>query len=253
MFEENMDVTPEIVQPEETTKTVDTTTDTAAATEIGSDKPTQTAEQNAQFAEMRRKEQLEKTRSQLAEIQAEKDRIAAENSRLVSTLQNYGYTGSAQEIADALEAKQREVPPEQVKTEREAQENQIETVKAQLRAEYAAKEELIKLQRVNPDIKSLDDLGEDFVAIRFSRDGLGRLIHTPETAYAEYLRQKNPPKPKADASSKEHMIPTGGSAGSTTLKEIPSDMVEFYKESFPKDTPEQLRARYNRVLKRQGE
>lgn len=219
----------------------------AAEPQASEEKPQQTAEQNAFFAEQRRKQELEATRQQLAAVSAEKDRIAKDNQRFISALQGYGYQGSAQEIADQIEASQRQVNPEVVRREREAVEAQTKAQSTIQEAERIRQEayfdrDLAEIQRINPNVKSVFDLGERFLQLRAA--GIGNL---------EAYEIVSKPKAKAAQSSKDHLITTSGGKSSGGLVEIPKSEVEMWKDSFPDDTPTKLKERYNRALKRQGE
>lgn len=176
----------------------------------------------------------------------------SENQRIFEVLKELGYKGSAQEIADQLEAISRKVEPEQVREEREQENLKFAEIEKRHKAELAVIEDLHSIQRINPAIKSLDELGDDFFETRFTVNGKGQLVHTAESAYLE-LQKKKGIKSKPDISSKEHLIPTGGSAVKGLLAEIPANEIDLYKEMFPNDSPVQLKERYNRVLKRQGE
>lgn len=191
------------------------------------------------------KTELEETHKTSAETKANLERLTA-------ALSQFGYAGSPQEIADALEAQQREVQPEQVRREREmAQAQQIaqtEAEAAKLEVENIRKEavfahDLAEIQKLNPNVQSLSELGDKFFKLRAA--GIGNL-----EAY-ELLNHK--PVVKPSAAGKDHLLTTGGGASAGGLADIPKGELTMWKDSFPDDTPAKLKERYNRSLKRQGD
>lgn len=242
MFENELDVTPEVVPPEETQ--VANPEETLPVTEEEkTEPPEQTPEENARFADQRRKQELDAVKRQLSAEKEEKERLA-------NSLSIFGYTGSAQEIADAIEAQKRSVAPEQVRAERESENRRISELEERHKADLMMLEDLHQLQRINPAIKNVNELGDEFYSLRFARDGYGKLLHTAESAYLE-IQKRKAPKPKAN--DKEHLVPTGGSASSSNLVEIPAGELAIYEDAFPNDSPAKLRERYNRVRERQGD
>jgi hypothetical protein len=173
--------------------------------------------------------------------------------RLTSVLNQLGYTGSPQEIADTLEAQRREVEPEQVRREREAEEAQE---RARQEAEAARQEansirreaiftrDLMEIQKLNPNVRSLQALGDTFFRLRAA--GVSNL-----EAYE--LISKPRQFAKQGRGGKEHLITTDGGASSGELMDIPKGELDLWRESFPGDTPARLKERYNRARKRQGE
>ncbi len=121
------------------------------------EKPVQSKEDNARFAAARRKAE-------------------SENQRLLQVLEGFGYKGSPQEIADILEAQQTQKPVEQVRAEREAQEQQT-AKEMQLQAEVEELKQYkfskliegdiaeINKAYPNANIKSVQDLGTDYLNI----------------------------------------------------------------------------------------
>lgn len=187
---------------------------------------------------------LEQTRLQNAETLEQLE-------RLTSVLSEYGYSGSPQEMADLLEAQYREVDPEEVRREREAleawQEAQLEAETARreaeaIRSEVIFSRDLAEIQQLNPNIKTLNDLGDTFFRLRAA--GISNLE-------AFDLVSKTKSRPSHEG--KEHLITTGGGTSSGGLSEIPKSELTLWKESFPEDSPAKLKERYNRAKKRQGE
>ena len=146
----------------------------------------QTRAENQQFKQMR--QQTERLQQQMAAQQAE-------NQRLMAALNGYGYQGSFAEIAERLEAENRQMTVEEY---RQQQEQDAERAKQVLQnsPEYLAmkqkaemyeqevigqmmKDDLAAINKAFPDakLKSLDGLSEDFFKL------IGQNID-PVTAYA---------------------------------------------------------------------
>lgn len=129
------------------------------------------------------------------------------------------------------------------------QANQIlETQKLQF-GKSAFDRQLAAISKINPEIQTLEDLMNMPEAEEFNHYVIDKK-YDPLDAYK--LVHQEAKKKLNTAEQKEHLIKTGGNAGSDTNVEIPSSELSFYKEMFPGETQAQLRARYNRVLKRQG-
>lgn len=140
-------------------------TEPSATEEVA--KPQQSAEENAKFAEFRRK-------AEQAEREAQK--IKAENERLLAALNQYGYEGSPQEIADLLLAQQQGITPEEARQQREAEEAarqqqaQIEQELAFYRniaIENLKTKDLNTIKAAYPEVKAskIEELGETFINI----------------------------------------------------------------------------------------
>lgn len=124
----------------------------------------QSQEENAKFAAARR------------EAEAKAKQIEAENKRLLQALNQFGYEGSASEIADLIEAQRTQKPIEQVRAEREYQEQQqIKELQTQQELEHyrslamqsMVQQGIDKINKAFPaaNIKSINDLGEQFVKL----------------------------------------------------------------------------------------
>jgi hypothetical protein len=122
-------------------------------------KPQQSAEENSKFAEIRRK------------YESENKKMKAEFDRLLDSLKGYGYEGSPQEIADALYAQNNGVSQEEAKAIREKEESalrekeelqsEIEMYKS-LAIQKLMADDLSAIQSVHPEVKDLNELGEEF-------------------------------------------------------------------------------------------
>ena len=122
-------------------------------------KPQQSAEENSKFADIRRK------------YESENRKMKAEFDRLLDSLKGYGYEGSPQEIADALYAQNNGVSQEEAKAIREKEESalrekeelqsEIEMYKS-LAIQKLMADDLAAIQKVYPEVKDLNELGEEF-------------------------------------------------------------------------------------------
>lgn len=119
-------------------------------------------EENAKFAQFRREKE---------EAIKQKSLVETENQRIMGVLKSLGYEGSPQEVADLLEAQAKKVDVDVIKKEREELERksnlekELDTYRNELvtlKAQQQMKEDLIKIQTINPQVKSLEELGEDF-------------------------------------------------------------------------------------------
>jgi len=121
----------------------------------------QSADDNAKFAAARRA------------AEAEKNAIKAQNDRLLQALGQFGWTGTPDEIADALMAQTQGISVEEATAQRQAAEAEaakFDGLQAQLEVfrplaiQKLMADDLAKVQTVNPEVKSLDELGTDFFA-----------------------------------------------------------------------------------------
>lgn len=192
--------------------------------------------------------------SELTTLRSNQELSKADSERLIAALNQFGYQGTQQEIADLLEAQQREITPEEVKRERKDKQQQTkdqEEIKRLTKLiednqrQTIFEQDLAEIRTVNPNIKSIDELGDMFKQLRAS--GICNL-----DAY-QIVSTKSGARKTDDSASKEHMKPTGGGKGAGDLVDIPSELLELWSESFPNATPKELKERYNRSLKRQGD
>lgn len=133
----------------------------------------QSVEDNAKFAAARR------------EAESKAKEVQAKNDRLMSALSQFGYQGDPDEIADALFAQTQGISVEEATAQRQAQEaenakyQELQTqvdIYRPLAVQKLMADDLAKIQTVNPEVKSLDELGNDFFAL------MGAL-HDPILAY----------------------------------------------------------------------
>lgn len=161
----------------------------------------QGADENAKYAAARR------------EAETKAKALETQNKRLLDALKGYGYEGSPEEIADNLLAMQKGITPEEAKQQREAEEaktQEAENTKGELEfykklaIEKLMADDLRTLQEVYPEVKSFDEVGEEFM-------NLLTATHDPILAY-EAVKAK-------EAKTKKTPPPEMGSVGSTAGKE----------------------------------
>lgn len=146
-------------------ETVEETTEEPTTEEIA--KPQQSAEENSKFAEIRRKYEEETRKSQ------------NETRLLTEALKKYGYDGSPDEIADKLLSESEGITPEEarairereesIEAEKKATQSELQMYKS-LAIEKLMEDDLKKIQSVYPEVKSLNELGEDFLKAMSAAD-----------------------------------------------------------------------------------
>ena len=161
----------------------------------------QGADENAKYAAARR------------EAEANTKKLEAQNKRLMEALKGYGYDGSPEEIADNLIAAQSGITPEEAKANREAEESknaEAEKTKGELEfykniaIQKFMADDLRTLQEVYPEVKSLEDIGDEFMSLLTA-------THDPILCY-EAVKAK-------EAKTKKTPPPEMGSVGSIAGKE----------------------------------
>lgn len=228
-------------------------------------KPAQSAEDNRKFATMRR--QLEQAQR---EAQALRDEAARAKEYREVLSRFYGYQGDDDEVISHLVAQSNQMTPEQYKAQRDAQRMEIERAiqnDPRVRMAQELSERMAVQAAMQRDFAAIkaafpDDPGTDMNTIHGSGE-VARLICSgvdPVKAYRavnfEILVEKKAAAAKRTAENKkgkEHLVPTGGTAGGAGGKEIPKDLLALYRDTWPDETDAQLRQRYNNVLKLQGE
>ena len=136
----------------------------------------QSREQNRQQAAMRR--------SRENDLQQQLEAARANESKLMEALRGYGYSGNANEVADQIRAAQQGISYEEYQAQQEQQQALMREMmqsdteflamkqKADLYEQEAFnrvfKDDLAAIKKAFPDVKakSVDDLGEKFVALR---------------------------------------------------------------------------------------
>lgn len=229
----------------------------------------QTAEENAKFAEIRRKYEAENRRLK-AELEAERQAKTERINEVVQTafqgyinpytekpieteqdyedyqamyredvLQNLGLS------TDYIEKMISENPVvRQAQSILEAQNHQRSKIQFDMK--------LAEISKLDPNIKTLDDL-QKMPNIKEFNSYVLKPPYGKGYDLVDAFRLVNPEhnKKPSQAETKDHLIKAGGQPSSVSEKEIPASELAYWKESFPNETNTQLRARYNRYLKRQ--
>lgn len=163
-------------------------------------------ERDAAFANMRRS--MEQAQKEKEETQKLLEAMKAEKERLTNSFGLFGFKGNVDEIEDQAKAhysgktveevrnerlQAQKVIEEQQRREQEtlAKDNQIKDLQRQLNARILD-DDLKKIQAIDPNVKSLEELGKKFFGMMASGDW------TPEQAYyaiksAENANKKTPP------------------------------------------------------------
>lgn len=235
-------------------------------------KPAQSAEDNRKFANYRR--QLEQAQREAQALREEAQALRYEAARAKEYREVlsrfYGYQGDDDEVISHLVAQSNQMTPEQYKAQRDAQRMEIERAiqnDPRVRMAQELSERMAVQAAMQRDFAAIkaafpDDPGTDMNTIHGSGE-VARLICSgvdPVKAYRavnfEILVEKKAAAAKRTAENKkgkEHLVPTGGTAGGAGGKEIPKDLLALYRDTWPDETDAQLRQRYNNVLKLQGE
>jgi hypothetical protein len=234
------------------------------------DPPKQTRKENAKIAEFRRLKDAEIERLK-AELEAEKRAKSEKINEVVQTaFKGYTnpYTEKPIETEQDYEDYQRMYREDMLQQlglstdfiEKMISENPVvkqaakivETQQSQAgKMQFDMK--IAEIGKIDPNIKTFDDLAkmpnfEEFNNyVRKPPFGKGY-----DMVDAFRLVNQTHRKP-SQAETKDHLIPIGGQDGGGTEKEIPASELAYWKDSFPNDKPSELRARFNRALKRQGE
>lgn len=193
----------EVAEPVETIS--ENTQETA---EPVTDKAEQTAETNRAFAEMRRNAQDAEKRAleaekKLAEFTKKQEQTSQRDNALKEAERIARENGlTDQEIeelkAEMLDDMDKEEKYKSLQTEKEEVEGEL----AKLKAEKMAEDDLATLKTIDPNIKSLEELGENFFKLRFAKGDNGEFLLTPEQAYyaaQAYENKLESQQPKAPA------------------------------------------------------
>ena len=161
----------------------------------------QSAEENARFADRRRKQELEQTRGQLATA----NRRIGEYQALENSLKAAGFNGSIAEIADQITANARGVSVDTVREERLSQQQQtdIQNERDMYKAELnklLINADIEKIKAKYPDIEVFEDLPDGFVDIMAT----GK-IKDPVLAYEMLMPKKETPISTGSVKGKETM------------------------------------------------
>jgi len=190
--------TVEVAEPQTQTQ-ADSTSEVAERSAESVASSQQSAEENAKFADRRRKQELEQTRGQLAAA----NKRLADYQALENSLKASGFNGTAAEIADQIAASARGVSVETIREERLSQQQQadIRSERDMYKAELnkmLISADIEKIKAKYPDIEVLEDLPDGFVDIMAT----GK-IKDPVLAYEMLMPKKDTPVSTGSVKGKE--------------------------------------------------
>ena len=161
----------EVTEPE-STETDETGAEDQEVTEPESEEPEGKTAADAAFAEMRRK--MEEAQKAERDAKAELESLKAQQAARQAALKNMDID-EIDAIAESVGISREEVL-DNIEREEEAAEAEIEarekdqTIAAlqaridEVEAERMMEQDLVAIQKLDPEVKSLDDLGSDFIA-----------------------------------------------------------------------------------------
>lgn len=165
-------------------------------------------EKDAAFAEMRRKaERSEELEQQLAELKqqqrtAEHDATKAKKLAEVERIARESGL-SDEEVQELLNDTESDLDKDLELKNRDDIIDQLQKQNAAYEAAVEANDTLKAIQKIDPTVKDLDDLGENFPKFAISMDGNGERLLTPEQAYfackayENHMDEITPVAPKA--------------------------------------------------------
>lgn len=112
--------------------------------------------------------------------------------------------------------------------------------------------ELDKIKKINPEIKSFEDVMKMPTFEKFDsiyQNGGKSLSEAYILANYEDISRKARQDAMNKINSKNHMAGTGGSASADTDVNIPDDVMKMYRKMFPKKTESEIRKHYSRYHK----
>jgi hypothetical protein len=266
-MDEELDVIEETVDLTETEAEEEVTEEEGEQQEEPAEPPKQTAEENAKFAEIRRKYEAE-TKRLKAELEAEKQAKSERINEVVQTaFKGYinPYTEKPIETEQDYEDYQkmyREDVLQQLGVSKDYIEKMIAEnpvmkqaqaileTQNQQRAKIQFDIKLAEISKLDPNIKTAEDLQK-----MPNIDEFNDYVLKKHYDMVDAFKLCNPDvkRKPSQAETKDHLIKLGGQESGGVDREIPASELAYWKESFPNDKPAELRARYNRALKRQGE
>ncbi|MEG1801624.1 MAG: hypothetical protein RR273_06560, partial [Oscillospiraceae bacterium] len=137
----------------------------------------QTPKENAVFADMRRKEELEEKSKKLSQLEGEIAKEKDKYTYLEKALQGVGYEGSAYEIADKLQAQTQGVSVEEIRRHREdTQKAIVEQTRAS--EELAFYKEQYNKSVIDNDVKAISKKYPDVEVFEDLPDGFFEVMAT---------------------------------------------------------------------------
>ena len=152
------------------TQTTDETTGTEGAQETSVETKTETAEQSTEQPKLPTRD-FEKD-SAYAKMRRESEQAKKQSELLAKTMQQFGFKGTPEEIADQANAHYLQKPIEEVRQQRlQTEKLQQEEAKRQAELDFYKNREIERLmaddlqriKKLDPTVKSLDELGEDYL------------------------------------------------------------------------------------------
>lgn len=220
----------------------------------------QTPELNHLFSQARKQAEQQ---ARAAEEDARRAR--AETAMLQEALRQFGYDGSPQEMADAIEAARSQRTVEEVAAERTRREEELDEQIANhpdvIRAREIAQaiisqrneemftRELANIKRINPEIKSLLDLqnlGADQDYFDFLVKAKGMHI---DQAYKEIQRGRQATQKERLEDTRAGIQTFNGAAGGKSLADVPKDIEELCLQMNPGMSKDEIRKYHNKYTK----
>jgi ribosomal protein L29 len=137
--------------------------------------PVEADDSNEEEAEEEEESSRTEADAAFAEMRREIARLKKENGMMSDALGNYFDGENAEELSINANAYARQVDPEEYRKEWEASQ-EVEQLKSDnesleeelfsLRADKMMREDLAEIQKIDPTVESLDDLGDSFLAMR---------------------------------------------------------------------------------------
>ena len=236
---------------------VDTELDQEGAAD-GSATHQQTPEMNHLFSQVRKQAE-----QQARAAEEESQRARAETALLQDALRQFGYDGTPQEMADAIEAARSQRTVEEVAAERAQREAELDQQIANHPAVIQAREmtqaiirqrneemfarEIANIQRINPEIKSLLDLqnlGADQDYFDFLVKAKGMHI---DQAYKEIQRGKVPQIKTED--TRANIQTFNGAAGGKSLPDVPKEVEDLCLQMNPGLSKDEIRKYHSKYMK----
>lgn len=255
---------PEVAEPVDIEETVVEETTGENEPEVA-EPDTQDSDTNAQYAAARRKAEEEMRLARQATDHEYAKRfghmVNPRTGKAVASERDYFETLDSQNtvaLNNLLQAKG--VDPTLIEqaiannpTVRQAQEYTQQIQKQE--ADRAIQEDLKGISKLNPEIKSVDDLAKDpswGETMRLVSANRLSVLEAYKLANIETLTTKRAEAAKQaainQAKSKEHLEPTGGVSISDGLMDIPEKEKAVWKEYYPDASERELREKYTKII-----
>lgn len=136
-------------------------------------------------------EPVDKSDAAFAEMRRENERLRLENARKDKALGLY-FDGENKEVKAIAHAMGQDPADVQKAFDADAKISQLEQTLQSERAERAMEKDLAEIQKIDPNVKSLDDLGETYA--NYIRAGLSGVEAYAAIKAKENLNTETPPK-----------------------------------------------------------